>query len=197
MRSIRDTHGVTAEDVAAQARAHGLSWQRSTVASIEIGRRGLSVEEFVLLPAILTEALRQSGGWDEKQYLPIHVLLEALPSIEMNERLTLPGDALQRVMDGGPLVVLLDESLESMASVLAPETERHAARVLDVEPGAVLIAAVRIWGHGLTEERDRRAAEQQPDDEARGSRRTRRGHITRQLIEELRAELEGTGDGQR
>lgn len=197
MRSIRDTHGVTAEDVAAHARAHGLSWQRSTVASIEIGRRGLSVEEFVLLPAILTGALRQSGGWDADRFLPIEVLLRKLPNIKMNERLTLPGDALQRVMDGGPLVVLLDETLVLAASARAAETERHAARVLDVEPGAVLIAAIRIWGHGLTEERDRRAAEQQPDDEARGSRRTRRGHITRQLIEELRTELEGTDDGQR
>ena len=53
IRGTREVSGKRQDDLAAVAREYGLPWTRATVAAIEIGRRRLSVEEFLLLPAVL------------------------------------------------------------------------------------------------------------------------------------------------
>jgi transcriptional regulator with XRE-family HTH domain len=90
--------------------------------------------------------------------------------------------------------------------------EVHAARVLNCSPLAVALAAERTWGRSLTAERDARVDERTglPDfakgvDRAdrRGlahpamirSVQAHRGHVTRDLIEELRPIVKGAGVG--
>src|SRR5262249_9471208 len=76
------------------------------------------------------------------------------------------------------------------------DAEQKAARALRVSPGAVVEAAHQRWGRGFTAERDRRVGAytapmlKQDPDEARRPEWPRRlqairGHITRELLEEL------------
>lgn len=71
------------------------------------------------------------------------------------------------------------------------DAEQKAARSLGVAPVVLSTAAHRLWGRGLTEERDRRAAEAAEDDATRRQLQAIRGHITRTLLEELRPLLDG------
>lgn len=52
LRDLRETAGLRQGDIAACANAAGLSWGRSSVASLERGTRGLSAFEWLALPAI-------------------------------------------------------------------------------------------------------------------------------------------------
>ena len=65
------------------------------------------------------------------------------------------------------------------------EAEVKAARRLKCDPREVAYASWSLWGHGLTEERDRRLRDQQGE----GNTPPRRGHITRQLDRELRRHI--------
>jgi transcriptional regulator with XRE-family HTH domain len=56
IRELREGSQKRQGDIAAAARHCGLRWTQATVAAIEIGRRRLSVEEFLFLPFILKEA---------------------------------------------------------------------------------------------------------------------------------------------
>jgi hypothetical protein len=70
--------------------------------------------------------------------------------------------------------------------------ERKAARALGTLAGPIGPASYLLWGRSLTQERDARLS----DGETRGSSRSmqaRRGHVTRQLIIELRDFLEDRG----
>src|SRR5262245_8352682 len=54
LRTLRETANLRQEQIAASARKVGFhSWARGTVAMIESGRRRLTLEEFLLIPAIL------------------------------------------------------------------------------------------------------------------------------------------------
>jgi hypothetical protein len=61
IRRLRLAQAGRQEDLAAQARQVGLPWYRATVAMIEAGRRRLTLEEFVNLPHILKQAGWVSG----------------------------------------------------------------------------------------------------------------------------------------
>jgi transcriptional regulator with XRE-family HTH domain len=82
-----------------------------------------------------------------------------------------PGTALHRL-----------EEAERDAS---GEAEQKAARKVGVPAAHVAVAAHRLWGRGLTAERDRRVAERDPGGRPR-SVQAARGHVTRQLMAELR-----------
>ena len=49
MRQWRQDAGLLQEDVAAAARRRGLKWTRATVAAIELGKRAISLDEFLSL----------------------------------------------------------------------------------------------------------------------------------------------------
>ena len=56
---LRRPEGVTAEDVAEAARAVGLRWQAGTICFIETGRRAISADELLMLPVLMSRALRR------------------------------------------------------------------------------------------------------------------------------------------
>jgi hypothetical protein len=64
------------------------------------------------------------------------------------------------------------------------------AQRLSVKPFDVSLTAHKLWGHSLSEERDRRVAESAPKKATARSIQALRGHITRSLIEELQPALE-------
>jgi transcriptional regulator with XRE-family HTH domain len=214
MRELRDAHGVTADAVAAKAREVGLGWQRSTVASIETGRRRLTAEELLLLPLLLSMAL------------PLRVTLRDLldDDAALTDELTMTRTGFAQLLDpqpgiwggyrlrtGAAAAVDRRSSVERWRRVLelwpgageprrldlqrltaversaAATAEQNAARALGCTALDVAALAHRTWGRGLTEERDARlaagsdAAGQDPPSAVR----TRRGHVTRQLLDEL------------
>jgi transcriptional regulator with XRE-family HTH domain len=200
IRELRDKLGVTADRVAAEARAFGLSWQRSTVASIETGRRALKVEELLLLPLVL------SGATGED--IRLCDLLEA--EVVLSERVTLKRSALARLVDKegrqinipgrGTLSLMGAERMTEPRSkaererligrAAAGDTEQTAARALGVTAAEVARIAHRLWGRSLTDERDRRLNASATSDDSPLAARSRRGHITRALLEEIRLVLD-------
>ncbi len=73
------------------------------------------------------------------------------------------------------------------------EAEKKVAARLGVTPRKVAIQAVKLWGQTLTAERETRLKDRlgdTPDDSAQ-SLQTTRGHITRQLTEELTPAIAG------
>ena len=72
----------------------------------------------------------------------------------------------------------------------AGDAERIAARRLGVPFAAVVAAALATWGHGLTEERDTRAAKRAGPGASARSAQAARGHVTRELYGELGPAIE-------
>jgi hypothetical protein len=203
VREMRDVVDVSADEVARAARDLGLkSWQRSIVAGIETGRRGLTAEELLLLPYVLTNALghpvslrdllpapvRLGGTWADEADLA--KLLTGRPVAE-----TLAG---QREAIKQAAVRLLADALKKRGAnaaadaelAAAGEAEQIAARKLGVTALQVAVAARQRWGRSLTAERDRLVRERVPDDTPISSVRAVRGRITRNLVAELAEDLE-------
>lgn len=109
LRGLREGSKVTAERLAAEARAMGLGWSRSTVADIESARRRLSAGEMLALPLILSAATGKG------------VKLADLFSgdIALTESITLPPSELRHLFQGEPVTT----GYESLA-------EREAREVL-------------------------------------------------------------------
>jgi len=211
VRALRDAHGVTADQVADAARRYGFAqWQRSTVALVESGRRGLSAEELVLLPEILSKALGTRVRLGE-------LLTE---SAELTPLAKITPEGFRRVLKGRPVgdELLLTaagvrqafaastERIKELRSTLpnvrvdlferaeedaAGEAEQKAGRRLGYNALQVSVAAHMTFKQGFTAERDARVAGR--IDTRKASPRSiqaARGAVSRQLIEELRPVLD-------
>jgi hypothetical protein len=67
------------------------------------------------------------------------------------------------------------------------ETEMKSARKLKLnDPVVLAVAAIARWGRSLTEERDARVETAATPDVAARTLQALRGHVTRQLVEELK-----------
>lgn len=71
------------------------------------------------------------------------------------------------------------------------DADHTLARRLNVAPQIVVDVALQMWGNTLTEERDARVARFGGMD--LGERQAHRGHITRELSQEIEAELSNQG----
>jgi transcriptional regulator with XRE-family HTH domain len=215
LRALRDEHGVTADTLAMQARRLGLGWQRSTVGTIEAGRRRLTGEELLLLPLLLSMALpvtvtlrdlldRDIALTDELVMTPngFRQLLDERAAVYGGYRLTSQRPAAAAGNDPQSSVELwrrierlwpdvhagsrLDLArLRAVERAAGGEAEQKAARTLDCSALDVSALAHRLWGRGLTEERDRRVHESGHDMDTPAAVRVRRGHVTRLLVDEL------------
>lgn len=223
MRELRDEHGRTAGEVAEAAQEWGLRWQRSTVASIETGKRGLSAEELVVLPVILSTAFGVLSKENEIHLWDIFggveeaavgddliVTTRGLAELVTGKSSTTRGyrrpQQAARVLewldpgakrrarharirklwpdvDGGSLINV--DNHQAVQHAASGEAEQKAARKLGVSGVDVAAVSFRLWGHGLTEERDSRA----------GDNATRRGHVSRALVEDIREVLREVDNG--
>lgn len=205
-----------AADVADRARRLGLSWDRSTVARIELGQRQVTAAELLLLPLVYSTGL-----------------VNLLPDEDMRftDEVSAPPDAVARALGKMPREedgwrapwldgtkqewqALFDHQLEQMKRWKAahfPTAEDNAVldAVTDLQQSSdgtvaklaarlgadrydVAVAAWQLYGQSLSAERNHRESKSGGDTSVR-ARQARRGHVTRQLIEELRpaiAELE-------
>lgn len=79
------------------------------------------------------------------------------------------------------------EVLTEAAQAERGEAEKKAAALLGLDPRRVAVLSLRLWGHSLTAEREARFALRESSAAGATGLRTLRGHITRELIAELRA----------
>lgn len=197
IRRLRENRGVQQEAIAAAARSvFGLEWTRGTVTAIELGRRGLSPSEVVLLPLVLAEA-DVTGG---RVYAP----WDLIPDSDGGEIDVAPGFSLPFRMVRNLLGERRRESPEAVAADVARvaaaiEPNRNAliardaagaaetkvATALGVPAIAVARAARDLWGHSLTAEREARIERESNAATAPRRLQALRGHITRQLVVEL------------
>lgn len=181
VKSARLADGQRQEDLASKLQAHGLNaWTSYTVTAVEVGRR---IPDFAELP-VLCEVL--------------HMTLLELLAGECVVRM--PGGAEQPLWalryrmlgppddDEFPGLRTVSEGFEQALPLGAPpvlNAERKAARKLGVSPVAIAQTARTLWGLTLSEERDRRVAEQSPAVDDPRALRALRGHVTRQLLSQL------------
>jgi transcriptional regulator with XRE-family HTH domain len=231
LRALREGGGKRQEELAAAARGYGLAWSRATVAAIETGRRRLSVDELLLLPAALNRLTGAegpaSGGLLVADLLPERgdqwVALTPRTSVRVRSLRALLGAAAEPMSDqdfdiphrrqtrmaqaalkesierwtthtnttwrrimGRPLITsdltTLNQALEDAAGAV----EQQAARGLRVPALAIALAAHKMWNYSLTEQRDRRLAEELRGDPSTRRLQALRGHHTRALLVELR-----------
>lgn len=193
MRSIRGD--LPQDRIRAFANDYGLAWTRSTVAAIETGKRKISADELVLLPLILSRAtgrpVQLADLFPEGPAVLITDDAALKPAVvrkvangQVDDRAAggwwyldcfTPGSRRTRALATDRIALLESER----------EQETRAARQLGIEPIALVKTAHALWKRGLVEERDRRAAEAHPDAEGK-SLDIIRGHVTRQLFDELR-----------
>jgi len=208
VKEARQRLDLRQEDAAARARAYGLStWIRGTVAQAEVGARRFALEEVLLLALAYETSLAELIAGDE------HDLVELTPNARLSvgalrallsgnppavdEAMDVPAtrDISPRRSDRFPDVLaearrfgIGDRSALERALDEISDAERHAARKLGTTPERVNLAAMRRWGRTLAEERDHRLAKQATNVPPR-RRQALRGHITRELMTELEAEL--------
>jgi transcriptional regulator with XRE-family HTH domain len=183
LRQLREAAGLRQEDVAARAREGGLiEWARGTVAMIELGRRRVTLEEFLVLPSILARAgvgdvrladlvgegvalLNPAMSFDaqvvrgflsgEKSQGWRRVTAKPARSALADSPEAAEAQALWRRWrpSAGPLN---DEELQGLILAARGDAEVAAARQLHTSPLAVAMAARAVWqGHSLTEARER------------------------------------------
>jgi transcriptional regulator with XRE-family HTH domain len=181
MQRLREESGRRQEDVAAAARALGLKWNQATVAAFEGGRRTVTADLLLALPAIYSRVLGREFRLRELFSEPVVVA----PELHL-----LPQQVEQALSDSWPRVFI------TFRQDVPGEAERKAARKFGVSVNEVMAAARRVWGHGLTYERDELLGLQDSEWLEEGvtvSKRTAqavRGHITRTLLAELEQELQ-------
>lgn len=206
LRALRDHHGLSQDDVATSARTFGLRWTRATVAAVETGRRAVDLGEYFLLPVVLEHAV----GFE----VDLASLVPPASRVRLGPGAVASGAALAAAM-GGRLLDALDEvttpgstsaatgfreavktahrvwPAARPADMVAAErdsaqlVEARCAARLGISPFEAALAARRLWGRSMTEERNSRLA-------GGGNAATARahaGHVTRSLTAELRAAL--------
>jgi transcriptional regulator with XRE-family HTH domain len=217
LRECREQRGHRQDDVAALARIAGLPWSRSTIATIEAGRRELSLSEIAALLIVLDMNLPDLfAGLGGLQIAPgaaidaddlLAGLVGPSPSWRNTAKWT-PQRSPLAARAGGAAIKVGVRKLKTRARVwpkaplqsifdaedaAAGETEQKAARRLGVPPIDVSLLAFRLWGRSLTEERDRRVEATATPNAAARTVQALRGHVTRGLLEELRGGLPKRG----
>lgn len=212
LNALLQDRGISAERLAAEARALGLPWSRTTLKNLFAGRRRLSVGEFLLLSDLIGRAA------DLSEPLPLEDLLPEGDPVDLGG-LLVDAEALRGLVRGRPLrpkdltKVQDDQRLRSRVSAdlvpglsfeivdalargarvtaedvlrdAAGEAEMNAASAWGTIPEVIVITAYRKWGHSLNAERDQRL------DDPRRASPAARGHATRSAIRQLAHDLPG------
>jgi hypothetical protein len=184
----REEAEISQSGVAMCARQFGLPWTRATIAAIELGRKELTLGELLLMPLILKEAGVSRAPLSLGDLIPTDDRpVEVWPGLQLSlpdARTLLTGGAETREIR--PVNVGVD-----IRDLQACDTaEQKAASTLRVPARAIVDAAYALWDQSLSMERRQRL---QRSSAAPGATERRRqalkGHITRELLDELRPRL--------
>lgn len=206
IRRLRLKRQLRQEEVAAMARRFGVPWSQATIAAIERGTRKVALEEGYILMTVLDVPMAEllAAGADESidvagmevEGADLVDWAKGEPVVILTSGSVEPSLSAARQRRLSPLAGRygLDadhDTLARLASVSLRPVDQKASRALGVwtkTRGAFEIAAAAesLWGKGLQEARDERY---QQIKGYGGDARARRGHVTRQLLDELRAHI--------
>jgi hypothetical protein len=207
LREYRAATAQTQDHLAGHLRARGLMWTRTQLAKVERGERDVGLGElFALIVALeVAPAELLSGERGEWVMLTDHVSVSPgqLALWMSPKKSRLGGDDVQLLGIPTRLVLipgkirpnawpdLDDEELDSADVAAGGDAERKAAERLGVDAVTVARAALVTWRRGLVDERDARVMAQVPKEATPRTVQAARGHVTRQLLEELRPVIAG------
>lgn len=118
LRDWRKAAGLTQDEVAGKAKELGFQWEQPTVAAIELGRREVSLSEFVTLP-FLAQIVGSAESWNRlASFLP--------PERD-------PSESSDASTGDGPMLVLRTDSEIQLAPACWIETE-HLRSLLAGHP---------------------------------------------------------------
>jgi hypothetical protein len=102
LREFRELNGRRQDEIAGAAREWGLPWTRATIAAIELGRRKIAIEEFLLLPTVLRSLNFAGPVPGRKNAAPIELwdLLPENGSVSLSRETRVTSSALQLMMRG-------------------------------------------------------------------------------------------------
>jgi transcriptional regulator with XRE-family HTH domain len=201
LKRLRIEADLRQEDLAELARRFGLTWTAATVAAIETDRRAVSVEELLVLPLALRCALSEFLDTDSRSLSigSTSVMHSALFKIltdqhrELSKREEMPVDETIPKKDTSIVRAMRRANLRDnmktylhMAGARHGEAELKAAQALKISVEEVAAFALRCWERSLTDERDARA---ETSRDSALDLRAVRGHLTRELRDELRKEI--------
>lgn len=212
LRRVREENEEESHDETAHGvQDYGLPWTRKVVAAVEAGQRSVDLVELLLLSLRYDKDIAWWVTVGGGQVLP-NVIVELSDAVRVPQEVlhsALAGDSdytwrnfhrwdtpsRRRLNESnsleewilsrpspGPSV--LDDPVVIAATGVA---EQKAARTLGISAYEVSELAHACWGQSLTRERDARAADELPKDTPRRTRQAIRGHVTRELIAELKA----------
>lgn len=212
----REGAQIQQESLALVGRQWGVPWSANTIAQLETGRRHLTVEEWLLLPVIMTQALNPEDDYTYSDFIPQgmkeRIALTArtlcysdgiVALLKRRGALT-PQDAeffdrprtrrLQAIQSLGAKNPRRQAFADKEGEGDFSQTDYKAARALGVAPNSIIVASMQIWGRLLMEERDNRLAMAKQESLTSRKAQALRGHITRSLLRELRPALREIGE---
>jgi len=206
LRQVREERQRTVADVALMSRAVGLNLDRATVVRIELGQRGVSVADLLLLAMLYGKALADLLPTEPVQLSEVagatplqlrSALTTAprgweLPRLHHGfrqgvDKLVAGAQRYAEQFPGAAPFTVMEAAADARDEV--DQTVKNAARRLNVPPAQVRVAARHLWDRTLTDERDRRVAALGGATSTR-ARQARRGHVTRALLAELAPAVE-------
>ncbi|MFC6577549.1 hypothetical protein [Planomonospora parontospora] len=181
LAQLRAQWGQTQQEAANVLRADGLAWTAANIASIESGRReSMDIAALTLLAGSYEVPLSRLFAGEGNMRLSADAVVDLSDYREWLDgqsrlSITLSGSAVRRWANSLP------------GETVSFQADAELAARLGLRPEDVYTAAEKLWGRNLHQERDRRMAEM--GEMTPTQRRTRRGHITRQLAKELAPHL--------
>ena len=176
----------------------GAPLSRSKIEAIEKGRRtNLTFGDVLLIAHTVNVELAELFEGDGEVSLSEHVVLSRAAIRDLIRGvsvLTASGD-WDPASRHNELVGLADlraaADAEQSAGFRGFEADRTLAQRLGIAASAVIGASVQLWGRTLTEERDARV--KNLGDLEMPERQAHRGHITRELSQQIQIELVSQG----
>jgi transcriptional regulator with XRE-family HTH domain len=185
LRAFRETSRLHQDLIAAAVRVFGLAWTRPTIAAIEAGRRHLRPGETAVLALALAEIS------DAQVRTVADLLPDSDEPVLLGPGLVVPLRQAKELLGGHATSLPTPAAIERIPVSPALEAQddavQKAATALRVRPEAIVDASHRLWGKSLTEEREARLKHRLgPETATARTLQAWRGHVTRELLEELR-----------
>jgi transcriptional regulator with XRE-family HTH domain len=216
LRQIREESGETATTIAKGCQRVGLQWDRTILTRVEQGQRQVTFAEILLLAAVYSRPLsdllpRQTVEVGRNKRGAVTATAKALQQSLTEKPYAVGGgwkiagleeDLAAAIPRSAGALEMFEARMPGAAGIdilaaaghAGDETTTKAAKALGAEAIEVATAAQALWGRGLAEERDERTEQLGPTSSIR-ARQARRGHVTRQLLAELRPAIEANRRG--
>ena len=197
VRRIRTQSGVVADRLALQMQSLGFKWTASRVSEVERGQKPVSIEEMI--------CLAYSLGVETGLGVRLADLWEGDFSVEISEQIYWKSGHIAELFKGQPVYgqqrsVLLpdiygdgtafgglkpglhvDLDTAERERMVFGVAEKRAQKKFNLTDDELGDAFTKLWGRSLSAERDRRS---------KGGSAQRKGHVTRELLQELESYLE-------